>query len=44
MVGMDPRIGFYNIMIGEVLNNQYIVLRQLGSGLYSSVWLARDLW
>ncbi|KAN0074302.1 Protein kinase-like domain containing protein [Elaphomyces granulatus] len=43
MVGMDPRIGFYNIMIGEVLNNQYIVLRQLGSGLYSSVWLARDL-
>jgi serine/threonine-protein kinase SRPK3 len=32
------------VRIGDVFNNgKYRVLRKLGYGIYSTVWLARDL-
>ncbi|KAK0749692.1 serine protein kinase [Schizothecium vesticola] len=35
--------GYHPVHLGNVFNNQYKVLRKLGKGSYSTVWLARDL-
>ena len=29
--------------IGEMLSNRYVLMRKIGQGRYSSMWLARDL-
>ena len=35
--------GFYRVSLGEKLNNnQYTILRKIGYGQYSTVWLAHD--
>ncbi|KZT25370.1 kinase-like protein [Neolentinus lepideus HHB14362 ss-1] len=34
--------GYYAATPGEVLNSQYIILRKLGWGQHSNVWLTRD--
>ncbi|KAG8961890.1 hypothetical protein FRC00_010934, partial [Tulasnella sp. 408] len=42
----DPRMyrlgGYHPVKIGETYDNRYRVLRKLGWGEYSTVWLARD--
>ncbi|KAJ5876804.1 hypothetical protein N7455_000269 [Penicillium solitum] len=39
----DYRPGGYRpVVLGDVFNNQYKVIRKLGEGSYSTVWLARD--
>ncbi|KAG9232735.1 putative serine protein kinase [Amylocarpus encephaloides] len=36
--------GYHPVLLGDVFNNgQYKVIRKLGEGSYSTVWLARDL-
>lgn len=36
--------GYHPVVLGEIFNNgQYRVMRKLGEGSYSTVWLARDL-
>ena len=42
----DYRPGSYHpVDLGDVFNDgQYKVIRKLGDGAYSTVWLARDLW
>lgn len=36
--------GYHPVVIGDVFNNsQYKVIRKLGEGSYSTVWLAHDL-
>ncbi|GES64101.1 serine protein kinase [Aspergillus terreus] len=36
--------GYHPVILGDVFNNgQYKVIRKLGDGSYSTVWLARDL-
>lgn len=35
--------GYHPVVLGDVFNGQYKVLRKLGEGSYSTVWLARDL-
>ena len=36
--------GYHPVLLGDVFNNgQYKVIRKLGDGSYSTVWLARDL-
>ncbi len=35
--------GYHPVRLGDVYNDRYQVLRKLGFGLYSTVWLARDL-
>ncbi|GKZ48826.1 hypothetical protein AbraIFM66951_001067 [Aspergillus brasiliensis] len=36
--------GYHPVILGDVFNNgQYKVIRKLGEGSYSTVWLARDL-
>ncbi|KAE8373171.1 hypothetical protein BDV26DRAFT_285358 [Aspergillus bertholletiae] len=37
-----PR-GFHPVYIGDVFNNRYKVLNKIGYGVYSTVWLVRDL-
>ena len=34
--------GFHPVELGDVLNARYCVLRKLGFGCYSTVWLAED--
>lgn len=34
--------GYYPLLDGEVYNQRYRVVRQLGWGLYSAVWLVQD--
>ncbi|KAJ5696832.1 hypothetical protein N7536_007244 [Penicillium majusculum] len=34
--------GYHPVVLGDVFNNQYKVIRKLGEGSYSTVWLARD--
>ena len=35
--------GYYHIQLGQSLRNgRYLILRKLGYGSYSTVWLARD--
>ncbi|KAJ5796094.1 uncharacterized protein N7518_004634 [Penicillium psychrosexuale] len=35
--------GYHPVVLGDVFNQQYKVIRKLGEGSYSTVWLARDL-
>lgn len=37
----QPR-GYHPIMVGDVLHDRYHIADKLGSGGYSTVWLARD--
>jgi serine/threonine-protein kinase SRPK3 len=34
---------FYPVQLGEIFDNHYKVLRKLGYGLYSTVWLVKDI-
>ncbi|KOS41617.1 hypothetical protein ACN38_g7531 [Penicillium nordicum] len=35
--------GYHPVVLGDVFNRQYKVIRKLGEGSYSTVWLAHDL-
>jgi len=36
--------GYHPVLLGDIFNNgQYKVIRKLGDGSYSTVWLARDM-
>ena len=35
---------FYPVRIGEVFQKRYEVLRKMGYGANSTVWMCRDLW
>ncbi|KAI1840295.1 hypothetical protein JX266_013514 [Neoarthrinium moseri] len=35
--------GFHPVYIGEIYNCRYVILRKIGYGRYSTVWLVRDL-
>lgn len=35
--------GYHPVVLGDVFNHQYKVIRKLGEGSYSTVWLAHDL-
>lgn len=35
--------GYHPVQLGEVFNDRYMVVRKLGYGQYSTVWLARDI-
>ena len=35
--------GYHPVVLGDVFNGQYKVIRKLGEGSSSTVWLARDL-
>jgi len=35
--------GYLPVTIGDVFHERYIVIRKLGWGHFSTVWLARDL-
>lgn len=34
--------GFHPVHLGDVFDGHYEVLRKLGYGLYSTVWLVKD--
>ncbi|EGX95415.1 srpk, putative [Cordyceps militaris CM01] len=36
--------GFHPVYIGDIFNSHYIVCNKLGYGVYSTVWLVRDIW
>ena len=35
--------GYHPVVLGDVFNRQYKVIRKLGEGSYSTVWLAHNL-
>jgi serine/threonine-protein kinase SRPK3 len=35
--------GFHPIYIGDVFKTRYKVLNKIGYGVYSTIWLVRDL-
>lgn len=35
--------GFHPVYIGDIFNGRYKVLNKIGYGLYSTVWLVKDL-
>ncbi len=35
--------GYHPVSLGDMFNDRYVVLRKLGYGQYSTVWLARDI-
>lgn len=35
--------GFHPVYIGDVFKDRYKVLNKIGYGVYSTVWLVRDL-
>jgi serine/threonine-protein kinase SRPK3 len=35
--------GFHEVLLGDVLGGKYVVVRKLGFGVYSTVWLANDI-
>lgn len=39
----SPLDEYYPVNIGDVLDSRYQVVGKLGSGRFSTVWLARDL-
>lgn len=34
--------GYHRVKIGDVYNNKYLIVRKLGWGHFSTVWLAID--
>jgi serine/threonine-protein kinase SRPK3 len=38
----DRKGGFYPATLGSKLNSRYTIVRKLGWGQHSSVWLAKD--
>lgn len=34
--------GYHPVHLGDVFNDRYVVVRKLGYGKYSTVWLAQD--
>jgi hypothetical protein len=40
---VEERGGFYNVSLGTTLNSRYKIVRKLGWGQHSSVWLAKDI-
>lgn len=34
---------FHPVYIGDIFNEKYLVLNKLGYGLYSTVWLVREI-
>ena len=39
----DHHGGFYDASLGVTLNSRYVVVRKLGWGQHSNVWLVRDV-
>jgi len=39
----DRRGGFHDVSLGAILNSRYKIIRKLGWGRNSNVWLARDV-
>ncbi|KAJ5543324.1 hypothetical protein N7461_009327 [Penicillium sp. DV-2018c] len=35
--------GYHPVVLGDVFNHQYKIIRKLGEGSYSTVWLAHDI-
>jgi hypothetical protein len=35
--------GYHPVHLGENFNNKYQIMSKLGYGVYSTVWLAKDL-
>jgi serine/threonine-protein kinase SRPK3 len=35
--------GYHPVIVGEIYNQRYEVIRKLGWGKYSTVWLVRDI-
>jgi serine/threonine protein kinase len=35
--------GYHPVHLGDVFDDRYVVVRKLGYGQYSTVWLARDM-
>ena len=35
--------GYHPVHLGDVFNDRYVIVRKLGYGQYSTVWLARDI-
>jgi serine/threonine protein kinase len=35
--------GYHPVHLGELFNNRYQIISKLGYGVYSTVWLAKDL-
>lgn len=35
--------GYHPVVLGDIFQSQYKVIRKLGEGSFSTVWLARDL-
>ena len=42
-IPVDRYGGFYDASLGAILNSRYIVIRKLGWGHHSNVWLARNV-
>jgi len=38
----DPG-GFHSVRVGDIYNHRYQVIRKLGAGAYSTVWMANDM-
>jgi serine/threonine protein kinase len=37
-----PPTGFHPVMVGDVLGSRYRIIRKLGWGVYSTVWLVHN--
>jgi len=35
--------GYHPVRLGEIFNDRYQIISKLGYGVYSTVWLAKDL-
>jgi serine/threonine-protein kinase SRPK3 len=35
--------GYHPVHLGEIFNDEYQIISKLGYGVYSTVWLAKDL-
>ena len=42
-VGQYCRGGYHPVVIGDIFDNRFRVVRKLGWGHFSTVWLCRDL-
>ena len=34
--------GYHHVSVGDIFNDTYVIVRKLGFGVYSTVWLAND--